>query len=52
MIITILISEQAKKEAREEFVEKVRLFGYWKNNPENAMIYIKDIDKLCKEYEA
>lgn len=46
-----LIIEQAKKEAREEFSEKLKLFGFWKDDCNTVIIYTTDINNLLKEYE-
>jgi hypothetical protein len=42
---------QAEKEAVKEFAEKLKLFGFWKDDCDAVIIYAADIDKLLKEYE-
>jgi selenophosphate synthetase-related protein len=43
--------EQAEKEAVKKFAEKLKLFGFWKDDCNTVIIYAADIDKLLKEYE-
>lgn len=47
-----LMIAQAKKDAVKEFAEKLKTFGFWKDDCNIVIIYATDIDRLLKEYEA